>query len=235
MKDAAELHFSNNHRDLCQSSGTGAGFQFEFYCQGCNDTWRSPFAPYRSGQASGWMQQAGSLLGGLFGSVGYELDNAAEGLARAGWGTARDEAFRQSIAAAQQHFHRCARCHGYVCGRCWNGESGLCLSCAPDLATEVQVARHTGTLDAAREHARTAGEAQAGKLDVATPHQLVCPACQAETHGAKFCPQCGLRLAAPTACAGCQAELPAGSRFCPECGQRTPDAGMPAGMPPPPR
>ncbi|MEF2251058.1 hypothetical protein V4D00_11565 [Ralstonia solanacearum] len=49
MSSESDLHFSNNYRDLCIQSGTGAGFQFEFYCQCCSDTWRSPFAPYRSG------------------------------------------------------------------------------------------------------------------------------------------------------------------------------------------
>lgn len=82
-----DLHFANNYRDLCRQSGTGAGFQFEFYCECGNDTWRLPFAPYRSGHATGWMQQASSLIGGLLGNVGSSLDNAAECLAQAGWCT----------------------------------------------------------------------------------------------------------------------------------------------------
>jgi rRNA maturation endonuclease Nob1 len=214
-----DLHFADNYRDLCLRSGTGAGFQFEFYCECCNDTWRSPFAPYRSGQASGWMQEASSLLGGLLGGVGSSLDNAAEGLAQAGWGTARDAAFKQAISVATAHFHRCARCHNYVCDSCWNTDSGLCQSCAPDLATEVEAARHGGTLEAAAERARTVGAARAETVEVATAHQLVCPACGTEARGGKFCPQCGHQLGAPLACTGCHAPLPAGSRFCPACGQ----------------
>lgn len=216
-----DLHFSDNYRDLCRQSGTGAGFQFEFYCECCNDTWRSPFNPYRSGQASGWMQEASSLIGGLFGGVGNSLDNAAQGLAQAGWGSSRDAAFKQAIAAAQAHFHRCARCHNYACDRCWNTDSGLCQSCAPDMASEVQVARHEGTLEAAKERAHDIGAGHAEKIDVASSRQLVCPGCGAEAHGGKFCPQCGLQLGAPLTCGGCHATLPAGSRFCPECGQST--------------
>ncbi|WP_197336756.1 zinc ribbon domain-containing protein [Ralstonia solanacearum] len=219
MSSESDLHFSNNYRDLCIQSGTGAGFQFEFYCQCCSDTWRSPFAPYRSGQASGWMREAGGLLGGLFGGFGNHLDNAAEGLARAGWGTARDGAFKTAIASAEGHFHRCARCHRYACGQCWSADTGLCQSCAPDLAAEVRAARHTGTVQAATEAAQDIGKGQAAQVEVAADRALVCPECHTETHGAKFCPQCGHNLLKKAACGKCQAELPQGSRFCPECGQ----------------
>lgn len=226
-----DLHFADNCRDLSIQSGTGAGFQFEFYCECCNDTWRSPFAPYTSGRASGWMQEASGLLGGLLGSVGYSVDNAVDGLARAGWGTARDGAFKQAIAAAKAHFNRCAQCHNYVCARCWNADSGLCQNCAPDLAAGVQAARHMGTLDAARERAHEAGTVLGAKVDVTSSKQLVCPGCHTETHGARFCPQCGQPLAVATACTGCKAPLPAGSRFCGECGTPAPGAAVPPPAP----
>ncbi|HJJ28700.1 MAG TPA: SPFH domain-containing protein [Methanocorpusculum sp.] len=48
----------------------------------------------------------------------------------------------------------------------------------------------------------------------------VCPACGAAvTFGAKFCPECGARLGAPK-CPNCGAEVPAGTKFCPECGTK---------------
>jgi hypothetical protein len=221
VSDSNDLHFSSNYRDLCQQSGTGAGFQFEFYCQCCNDTWRSPFEPYRSGQASGWLQEASGLIGNLFGNVGNQVDNAAQGLARAGWGVARDGAFGHAVAAAEQHFHRCAHCHGYVCDRCWNIDSGLCQRCAPDLAAEIQTARHAGAVETATMQAREAGHALGATLDVQAAQQLVCPACQTETRGARFCPQCGHHLATSTQCVSCHSTLPAGSRFCPDCGHAT--------------
>ncbi|MBI2179013.1 MAG: AAA family ATPase [Candidatus Tectomicrobia bacterium] len=47
---------------------------------------------------------------------------------------------------------------------------------------------------------------------------MQCPRCQAENPSqAKFCLECGARLA--LACAGCGTELPAGAKFCLECGQ----------------
>lgn len=227
-----DLHFSDNYRDACIQTGTGAGFQFEFYCECCNDTWRSPFEPYRSGQASGWLRQAGNLAGSLLGSIGYQLDDAADGVARAGWGTARDAAFKRAIGAAEAHFHRCARCHDYVCGRCWSSERGLCRDCAPDIATEVQAARHAGALETATENAHTAGQAVGARIEVKADRQLVCPGCGTEGRGAKFCPQCGLKLEAPMQCSACHAALPSSSRFCPECGHGV--AGASAIEPPPP-
>lgn len=221
MSDQSDLHFSNNYHDLCEQNGTGAGFQFEFYCQCCNDTWRSPFEPYRSGQASGWVREAGGFLGSLLGNLGSEINNAADGLARAGWGVARDSAFKKAIGAAENHFHRCAHCHQYVCDRCWNNETGLCRGCAPDLAAEVQTARHAGVVQAATDNARAAGAGIGAKVDVMASNALVCPACHSETHGAKFCPQCGQNLGAKAQCKSCHSELPAASRFCPECGQST--------------
>jgi hypothetical protein len=216
---ADDLHFSNNYRELSNQWGTGAGFQFEFYCQCCQDTWRSPFEPYRSGQASGWLREAGGFVGNLFGSLGSTIDDAAEGFARAGWGTSRDAAFKRAIGAAEARFHRCAHCHDYMCDKCWSTDTGLCVRCAPDVAAEVQQARHSGTVEAAREAARDVGIARAGQVDVGASHQLVCPECRTEAKGGKFCPQCGHALNVAANCTGCSTPLPSGSRFCPECGQ----------------
>lgn len=54
-----------------------------------------------------------------------------------------------------------------------------------------------------------------------------CPRCGAKANpSARFCPECGKRLAkppaptTPTNCPKCSAKLPAGARFCPGCGQK---------------
>jgi class 3 adenylate cyclase len=50
---------------------------------------------------------------------------------------------------------------------------------------------------------------------------MKCPRCQNENPPhAKFCLECGARLA--TVCAKCQSDLPAGARFCSECGEPVP-------------
>lgn len=217
---AEDFQFADNHRDLCIPSGTGAGFQFEFYCQCCNDTWRSPFEAFRSGQVSGWLSQAQGVLGSLFGNTGYALGRAAAGMAEAGWGEGRDEAFRAAIEQAKPLFHRCAKCTQVVCARCWNIESGLCRNCAPIEAAEVQAARTRGHVEAAAEAAYKLGQQRVGpRVAVDAKMQLVCPACGTETRGASFCSQCGQALAVQVDCPACQAVIPSGARFCPAFGQ----------------
>lgn len=212
----SEIQFSNNYNDLCIRHGTNAGFQFDFYCERCGDTWRSAFEPYISAQASSWVGKAAGMFGGILGGVG----SAVEGLAEAGYGKARDEAFVKAIEAAKGHFHRCGKCHNYVCDRCWNAAKGLCYNCAPDVAVEVEAARNQGEVQAATEQAQAEGQDRGKTRTVSEDRQLVCPQCKAETHGAKFCPQCGHKLAMTTHCTGCGTLLPPDSRFCPECGQK---------------
>lgn len=212
----SEIHFSDNYSDISRQGGTDSGFQFEFYCENCNDTWRSPFVPYRSGQASGWLGRASGLLGGVLGQAA----DAVDGLAEAGWGKGRDRAFAESIEAAKGHFHRCAKCHQYVCAVCWNTGKGLCLSCAPSAEVEIEAARAQGEVYGAGEKAVNEGIQRGKKMDVKRDRQLVCPECDARTNGAKFCPECGAKLAVKSDCPSCHAEITPGAKFCPECGER---------------
>ncbi|MFE2508353.1 zinc ribbon domain-containing protein [Streptomyces naganishii] len=217
---SSEIYFSDNYRDLCVRDGTGAGFQFEFSCSRCYDTWRSPFEPYSGERAASWLEKGVNVAWGLLGRTGSGLTSAAEGLAGAGWGRARDHAFERAIGNAQGHFNRCARCTHYVCARCWNAAQGLCLACAPDTAAEATAAQQQGLTDMAAQRAYAAGQQAGQSYDVTTPRQLVCPQCRTETHGSAFCPGCGHRLAQPEHCGSCSSVLPAGSAFCPGCGTR---------------
>jgi len=61
----SEIKFSDNYKDLSKNSGVNAGFQFEFFCEQCNDTWRSPFVPYKRGQVSGWLGKIAGMVGVL--------------------------------------------------------------------------------------------------------------------------------------------------------------------------
>lgn len=51
----ADFRFSDDYSDLSQETGARAGFQFEFYCERCNDAGRSEFTPYKTGQAAEWV------------------------------------------------------------------------------------------------------------------------------------------------------------------------------------
>lgn len=215
---STEMQFSSNYSDLSNSSGVDAGFQFEFYCQRCNDRWRTRFEPYRSGQASGWVQKGASLFGGLLGSASSVLNGVAE----AGWHSARDEAFSNAVTAGKAHFNRCADCHRYVCGPCFDTANGLCFNCAPNVNVAITQARARGEVDSAREQATEEGRTRGAQRNVTQAMQLVCPQCRTETHGAKFCPECGHKMAQQQTCGGCASTLEPGSKFCPECGQRQP-------------
>ncbi len=211
----SEIQFSSNFNDLSVKSGTNAGFQFEFNCERCGDRFRSSFAPFRSGRASGWLSKAAGLLGGAIGTAG----NVAESIVESGYGNAHDAAFLAAIEQAKKHFHRCARCTEYVCAPCWNKDKGLCLKCAPNAEVEIEAARAAGEVSGAGEKAAAEGVARGQKMDVKRDRQLVCPKCGAETKGAKFCPQCGEKLAIKNSCPKCASEVSPGAKFCPECGQ----------------
>ncbi|ARP72268.1 hypothetical protein LK07_23700 [Streptomyces pluripotens] len=215
---STEIYFSNNYRDLCVEHGTGAGFQFEFSCSRCYDTWRSPFESFRAGQMAGWLSRGVNAAWSFIGGAGRGVSAAADGLAGASFGTQRDAAFTRAIENAQGHFNRCPRCTDYVCARCWNAEHGLCLNCSPDTAAEAQAAQQRGLNDMVAQRAYDAGQQRGGTYDVTTPRQLVCPNCRTETRGSAFCPGCGHRLAQTTSCSACDAALPEGAAFCPACG-----------------
>lgn len=217
---SSEIYFSNNYRDLCEETGTGAGFQFEFTCQRCYDTWRSPFEPYAGARMASWVNKGVNAAWNLVGRTGSGVSSAADGLAGAGYGRSRDAAFERAIATAQGHFNRCPRCTEHVCGRCWNAAQGICLQCAPDTAAEAVAAQQRGLNDAVTERAYSAGQQAAQRFDAAAPRQLVCPQCSTETHGTAFCPGCGQRLAAQPGCSSCHADMPANATFCPSCGTR---------------
>ena len=212
------LWFSNNYSDMSRQNGQDIGFEFEFRCQRCAETWRSGFTPYKLGKASGWLRQASELASGATGRIGWDASNAAQNLSEAGWSRGRDAAFKKAIEDAASYFHRCAKCTSHVCAQCWNTERGLCFNCAPDLASNVESARAQGYVSAASDSARDYGASQAAQVDVTVEHQLACPECRAETHGAKFCPQCGHHLGLATNCPSCSTVIPAGAKFCPECG-----------------
>lgn len=211
----SQIKFADNYQDLSQSDGVDAGFQFEFYCERCNDRWRTKFKPYRSGQASGWISKAAGFFGALGGA-----SSALEGMAQAGWNSARDEAFTDAIDQAKAHFHRCGGCYQYVCDPCFSTASGLCSNCAPDVNVAIATARAQGEVQGATGSAMEEGLARGKKRDVKRAQQLVCPSCSAETRGAKFCPECGTKMAVKASCSACSCEIEPGTKFCPECGHK---------------
>ena len=175
-------------RDLSSgSSDLGAGFQFEFYCERCGETWASPFRPYRAGQLSGWLQRLG-----MFSSNLWTASRASSSIADARSRGAREAAYRDAVAEAERRFHYCGRCDKQVCDNCWDARAGACTACAAPAAA-------TAASGAAREIACPNCQAptQGGRFcaecgfDLASTHKS-CPSCGVTVpRQSRFCPDCG--------------------------------------------
>ena len=205
----SEIRFSDNHRD----HSTDTGFQFEFFCERCHESWRSPFDRYAAGTVGNVLGMAEGIFGGIFGGARSALDRVKS----AGWQTAHDSAFRRAVGEAQQHFHRCPRCSNHHCDDCWNADEGTCITCVPRLEAEIAAVTREAKIAKAREVAYESATVSAAELE---RRVVSCPKCHAAVGKAKFCPECGTAVSLTRACGACSAEIPTSSKFCPECGSR---------------
>ncbi|HEX8696105.1 MAG TPA: zinc ribbon domain-containing protein [Longimicrobium sp.] len=205
----SEIQFSDNYNDL----STDQGFQFEFYCEHCHDSWRSPFDRYAAGTAESVLGAAEGLFGGFFGTA----RNAISQVRGAGWSKARDAALRKAVEQAKEHFHRCPRCANHMCDNCWNEDEGTCISCVPRLDPELAAIRREAKLNRAREVAYASAEVSQADLQ---ERVVSCRDCGAPVGRGKFCPECGTPTSLNRTCSGCSAEVPSSAKFCPECGAK---------------
>jgi membrane protease subunit (stomatin/prohibitin family) len=167
------------------------------------------------GMASSAAQVAGSLFGGIFGSVSsssYEIQRAIGG-------PAHDKALEAAVAEMKPKFKQCTRCGKWVCGEiCWNAEQNLCEACAPNLDEAIASAQAEAARDQAFEKAR--GVDWLKDRDVGRKQAAACPSCGAHTQGGRFCPECGANLSPSATCAKCGTRIEGHPKFCPECGNK---------------
>ncbi len=178
-----------NYRDLSTSSSdVSAGFQFEFFCERCGESWRSPFKPYRKGQITGWLSRFAFMFSDL-----SKASRATGAFADAGGGSAKTEALEEARATAASMFEHCPGCRKWVGRECWDAHAGSCNECAG------QAARGSG-------HEASGGGAVCPNCQTPSQGGRFCHECgfdMASTH--KSCPACGVTL-------------PRSARFCTDCG-----------------
>ncbi len=197
--------FTENYTDLSDENG----YQFEFHCDICRSGYKSEFVRSQLGTAGTILSGASSMFGGLWGAS-RAADTARNVVDRG----ARDEALKKAANEIMPLFTRCPRCNKWVDETCWNEARGLCVSCAPKLAAEMEAERTQVELQQMRE--KMAHET-VFTGDVSA-RATVCSNCGKPIGSEKFCSNCG----APTdqnKCAGCGADLAAGARFCGNCGR----------------
>jgi ribosomal protein L32 len=214
--------FTKNYED----NSTEAGFQFTFYCDLCQDGFKSSFVEsetYKKGRGLRGLARGAGALGILFngalGNLGYSLERGGDILSERfegmspEWQKEHEKAFERAQNEAQSHFHRCHGCHSWVCDACYNEDEMLCTDCAP--RQEVAVAK--GRAEAMRRNIEEAAQSAVvwkGKLESKT---IVCPSCGKPAGSGKFCNNCGASLALAI-CPRCKQKNAQGVRFCNYCG-----------------
>jgi hypothetical protein len=214
------VFFTDNYQDR----STREGYQFEFFCRRCGNGYSSTFKHSVTGFGGRLLRMGGDLVGGNVGDTARQLGWDAEWTRDGLRGSTRDKALARAVDEMKPHFEQCHRCGQWVCGQiCWNGERGMCVTCAPKLGQEIagmQAAAQVKQLNQKIQQQDWTGDIN--YRDVGT---AMCPSCHAESGGGKFCQACGATLAAAGAgkqCATCGSALD-GAKFCGECG--TPAAG----------
>jgi hypothetical protein len=227
--------FTRNYED----NSTEAGFQFTFYCDICNDGYKSSFiesSTYKKGQGLRGLSRGagvlGSLLGGSLSNVGYSLERGGDILSdrfedrSPEWQKEHENAFERAQNEAQRHFHRCHSCHQYVCRRfTWP-------RCADAMRRNIDEKAQTATVWDDKLESKTtvcpacgkpAGTGKFCNNCGASMALNKCPNCgQENAQGVKFCSNCGTPMTKPAAkfCTGCGATLQPGTKFCGECGAK---------------
>ncbi|HKT22517.1 MAG TPA: hypothetical protein VJR06_07920, partial [Nitrososphaerales archaeon] len=127
--------FTKNYAD----NSTESGFQFTFFCDVCQDGYKSQFVPsktYKKGglfRGLGQVASMGASITGHYGT-GYAVGTGSNVLSERfqgmtpEWHKEHDEAFDRMQNEATGHFHRCPRCHQWVCENDWNEQGGLCVN-----------------------------------------------------------------------------------------------------------
>ncbi|HEX8464476.1 MAG TPA: zinc ribbon domain-containing protein [Abditibacterium sp.] len=216
------IPFTDNYDDL----STDRGFQFRFRCERCGNGYQSSYAPNVSGMAGDALRAASGLFGGF---LSRAADSAYD-IQRMVGGPAHDHALRSAVEEISPEFTQCLRCGQWVCRSvCWNGARNQCVNCSPKMDQELAAIESAGTIHQLQRKTYDGSVDFTQGVDLnssATGQKSVaalenCPDCSAVvTAGAKFCPECGVKMQRKTNCSSCGVEAAPGAKFCADCGTR---------------
>ncbi len=218
----ALISFTDNFTD----NSTEAGFQFTFYCDLCQEGYKTQFIESKTYKKAGLLRGLGKALtigatvlgrSGIGSTIERGTDiltERFEGMSPE-WHKEHEQAFRLAQNEAKGHFYRCPKCTKWLCENDWNEQEGLCTECAPRESVEVASARAVKMVEDIKAKA-TKTEVFKGEVD---RRQTICPQCGKPSGAGKFCNHCGASLSL-IQCPKCGAKSPAGTRFCGECGNR---------------
>ena len=225
--------FTNNYKD----NSTDAGFEFTFFCDVCNDGYKSSFIEsdnYKKKKGSRLLGQSANLIGNIAGgkmrNVGQSTNQGSDILSQKfegqspEWHKEHEKAFDKAQNESKQHFHRCPNCNKYVCDHCWNEDTTLCTKCAP--RQEVYVAQ--ASAKAMKRNIDEAGQTAVvweGKIENKI---TMCPKCGKPAGSGKFCNNCGASMEMKE-CPKCGAKNAPTVRFCNNCGENLEQAAAPSG------
>lgn len=211
------IGFTDNYQDRSSRDG----YQFEFFCERCGNGYTSSFKRSVTGFGSKLLRMGGDLVGGEWGRKASEIGYDAMWMQDSNRGPAWDKALQNAVEEMRPHFDQCHRCGEWVCGQiCWNGERGVCVTCAPKLDQEIAGMQARAQVDQLQDKIQQVDWTQG--VVYGTPVTARCPSCANDTGGGKYCQHCGTPLAAaPEAsrfCGQCGAKQAPGAMFCTGCG-----------------
>lgn len=202
------------------------GFQFTFYCDLCEDGYKTEFIESKTHKKAGFFKgiaKAISVGATLLGQhdIGYKLERGADIITERfqgmtpEWHKEHEQAFELAQNEAQGHFYRCHNCRKWVCENDWNEQEGLCVECSPRLSVEVAAAKAEKMVMDIKEKAEKT-QVFTGEIE---SKQTFCSECGKPAGAGKFCTNCGTSLDLLN-CSQCGTKNPAETRFCSECGAK---------------
>jgi hypothetical protein len=153
--------FTDNFAD----NSTEAGFQFTFFCDLCQEGYKTNFIESKTYKKAGLLRGLGKALSigaTVLGQTGIGssiergsdiLTERFEGMSPE-WHKEHEVAFGIAQNEAKGHFKRCPKCKKWVCENDWNEQEGLCVDDAPREAVEVAAAKAEKMVEDIKEKAK---------------------------------------------------------------------------------